>query len=137
MTGTVVDPFSDGTHVAQLFALEATGYEDAFLVLSVVDSGPDMEPTDDSALVYTVAADGERVVEVHVQPDRARIEFFAYLDVITEVASRAGLRVRPKAVHPPRTLVSAGDDVQMKRTLPAFRTLIAALGAGGREEDEG
>lgn len=51
----VVDSLSDGTRIAQLLASEVTGHEDAFSVLSVVDSDPDVEPTDDGALAYAVA----------------------------------------------------------------------------------
>ncbi|RDZ63660.1 hypothetical protein C5B90_11025 [Haloferax sp. Atlit-12N] len=132
----VVDSLSDGTRIAQLLASEVTGHEDAFSVLSVVDSDPDVEPTDDGALAYAVAADGERIAEVYVQPDRARIEFIAHPDVTAEAASEEGLRVRPKAVRPPRTLVFVEDGAQVKWTLPAFRALVAALEAGDRDEDE-
>ncbi|ELZ94565.1 hypothetical protein [Haloferax sulfurifontis] len=130
----VVDSLSDGTRIAQLLASEVTGHEDAFSVLSVVDADADVEPTDDGALAYAVAADGERVAEVYVQPDRARVEFIAHLDVTADAASEAGLRVRPKAVRPPRTLVFVEDGAQVKWTLPAFRALVAALDAGDREE---
>jgi len=132
----VVDSLSDGTRIAQLLASEVTGHEDAFSVLSVVDADADVEPTDDGALAYAVAADGERVAEVYVQPDRARVEFLAHPDVTAEAASEAGLRVRPKAVRPPRTLVFVEDGAQVKWTLPAFRALVTALDAGEREEDE-
>ncbi|POG55756.1 hypothetical protein [Haloferax marisrubri] len=132
----VVDSLSDGTRIAQLLASEVTGHEDAFSVLSVVDSDPDVEPTDDGAFAYAVAAEGERVAEVYVQPDRARVEFIAHPDVTAEAASEEGLRVRPKAVRPPRTLVFVEDGAQVKWTLPAFRALVAALDAGDRDEDE-
>ncbi|WP_042662123.1 hypothetical protein [Haloferax sp. ATB1] len=132
----VVDSLSDGTRIAQLLASEVTGHEDAFSVLSVVDADADVEPTDDGALAYAVAADGERVAEVYVQPDRARVEFVAHPDVTAEAASEAGLRVRPKAVRPPRTLVFVEDGAQVKWTLPAFRALVAALEAGDRDRDE-
>ncbi|WP_424006613.1 hypothetical protein [Haloferax denitrificans] len=132
----VADSLSDGTRIAQLLASEVTGHEDAFSVLSVVDADADVEPTADGALAYAVAADGERVAEVYVQPDRARVEFLAHPDVTAEAASEEGLRVRPKAVRPPRTLVFVEDGAQVKWTLPAFRALVAALDAEERGEDE-
>ncbi|KAB1193443.1 hypothetical protein GJR96_08290 [Haloferax sp. MBLA0076] len=134
----VVDRLADGTRIAQLLASELTGHEAAFAMLSVVDADPDVEPTDDGAFAYAVAANDTRVAEVYVQPDRARIEFVSHPDVTAEAAGEQGLRVRPKAVRPPRTLVFVEDGAQVKWTLPAFRALVAALeadGADGTGED--
>lgn len=129
----VVDRLTDGKRIAQLLASELTGHEDAFAALSVVDADSDVEPTEDGALAYAVAADDERVAEVYVHPDRARVEFVAHPDVTADAASERNLRVRPKAVRPPRTLVFVEDGAQVKWTLPAFRALVAALD-GEREE---
>ncbi|ELZ78131.1 hypothetical protein C455_10628 [Haloferax larsenii JCM 13917] len=131
----VVDRLSDGKRIAQLLASELTGHEDTFSILSIVDSDADVEPTDDGALAYAVAADDERVAEVYVQPDRTRIEFTAHPDVTAEAADEEGLRVRPKAVRPPRTLVFVEDGAQVKWTLPAFRALVAALEADADESN--
>ncbi|WP_411964264.1 hypothetical protein [Haloferax sp. YSMS24] len=135
----VVDRLTDGTRIAQLLASELTGHEAAFATLSVVDADTDVEPTDDGALAYAVAAADadERVAEVYVQPDRARVEFLAHPDVTAEAASDEGLRVRPKAVRPPRTLVFVEDGAQVKWILPAFRALVEALDtdATGDEPD--
>ncbi|UVE50571.1 hypothetical protein KU306_01300 [Haloferax larsenii] len=131
----VVDRLSDGKRIAQLLASELTGHEDTFSILSIVDSDADVEPTDDGALAYAVAADDERVAEVYVQPDRTRIEFIAHPDVTAEAADEEGLRVRPKAVRPPRTLVFVEDGAQVKWTLPAFRALVAALEADADESN--
>ncbi|ELZ96831.1 hypothetical protein C440_03618 [Haloferax mucosum ATCC BAA-1512] len=122
----VVDTLSDGTRIAQLLASELTGHEDAFSTLAVVDADPDVEPTEDGALAYAVNAADERVAEVYVQPDRARVEFVVHPDVTADAASDANLRVRPKAVHPPRTLVFVEDGAQVKWVLPAFHALVEA-----------
>lgn len=123
----VVDRLTDGTRIAQLLASELTGHEAAFASLSVVDADTDVEPTDDGALAYAVTAADERVAEVYVHPDRARVEFLSHPDVTAEAASEEGLRVRPKAVRPPRTLVFVEDGAQVKWILPAFRALVEAL----------
>ncbi|KAB1187708.1 MULTISPECIES: hypothetical protein [Haloferax] len=132
----VVDRLTDGTRIAQLLASELTGHEEAFAILSVVDADPDVEPTDDGAFAYAVDANETRVAEVYVQPDRARIEFLAHPDVTADAASEENLRVRPKAVRPPRTLVFVEDGAQVKWTLPVFRALVAALDADATGEHD-
>lgn len=133
----IVDSLSDGARITQLLASEVTGHKGTFPVPSTVDSNPDMEPADDGAFAYAVAANGERVAEVYIQPDCTHVEPLAHPDATAETASEAGLCTRPKAVYPLRTLMFIGDGVQVRRTLPAFRALVAALGAGEREKDEG
>ena len=132
----VEDRITDGRRIAQLLASELTGHEETFAALSVVDSNPDVEPTDDGTLAYAVNAGEARVAEVYVQPDRARVEFLVSPDLTAEAASEEGLRVRPKAVRPPRTLVFVEDGAQVKWILPAFRELVAAFEADGTEDDE-
>ncbi|KAB1198384.1 MULTISPECIES: hypothetical protein [Haloferax] len=129
----VVDRLADGKRIAQLLASELTGHEETFALLSVVDADTDVEPTDDGALAYAVAANDDRVAEVYVQPDRARVEFLTHPDVTADAASEQDLRVRPKAVRPPRTLVFVEDGAQVKWILPAFRALVEAL----ERDDEG
>ncbi|MFC7202466.1 hypothetical protein ACFQJC_02995 [Haloferax namakaokahaiae] len=123
----VVDALSDGKRIAQLLASELTGHEDAFSLLEIVESDPDVEPTDDGAFAFGVNHGDERVAEVFVQPDRARVEFVSHPDLAAEHASEADLRVRPKAVRPPRTLVFVEDGAQVKWLLPTFRALVAAF----------
>ncbi|WP_410766704.1 hypothetical protein [Haloferax sp. DFSO60] len=125
----VVDSLSDGKRIAQLLASELTGHEEAFARLEIVDSDPDVEPTDDGTFAYGVDFDDERVADVFVQPDRARVEFRSKPDLTAETASEADLRVRPKAVRPPRTLVFLEDGAQVKWVLPTFRSLVSALEA--------
>ncbi|MFC6824300.1 hypothetical protein [Halopelagius fulvigenes] len=126
----VEDRLTDGKRIAQFVASEVEGHED--LPLGVSDADPDVEPTEDGALAYRIVrtgADGEKgedgdaVAEVYVHPDRARAEFVAAVDVAAEAADAEGLRVRPKAVRPPRTLVFVEDGAQVKWLLPALRAV--------------
>jgi len=120
---------TDGTRIGQLLASEVTGNHGRLRDLSVTDADPDVEPTPDGALGYRVVRSGaggaNLVAEAYVQPDRVRLEFVAAPDAVAEAASAVGLRVRPKAVRPPRTLVFIEDGAHVKRALTAFE---AALG---------
>ncbi len=136
----------DGKRIAQLLASEVEGVVDG---AAVVDAERDVEPTDDGAFAYAVArsgvdGDGEstsdesddtgsgngetddthRFAEVYVQPDRARVEFLVAPDVAAERAEEAGLRVRPKAVRPPRTLVFVEDGAQVKWIVPVVERVV-------------
>jgi len=154
----VQDRLRDGTRIAQLVASELTGDRRALAQVVVVDADPDVEPTADGALAYRVAhvsdpaaiavgdrgqttvdedVDAERTVlaGVFVQPERARVEFVAAPDVAADAAAEAavtndetGLRVRPKAVDPPRTLVFVEDGADAKRVIPVFKEVVAAIG---------
>lgn len=139
----VVDRLADGVRIAQLLASEVTGNESALRGLTVADADPDVEPTADGALAYRIvrerdgSGDGEGsagdgsgegtpddlVAEVYVQPDRARIEAIAAPDAAATAAREADLRVRPKAVRPPRTLVFVEDGAQVKRALSVLEAL--------------
>ena len=139
----VQDRLDDGVRIGQLLASEISGNEGRLKPLAVSDADPDVEPTADGALAYTVrvggkktageeeTADGDgatRVAEVYVQPDRIRVEFTVAPDAAAEAGSEEGLRVRPKAVHPPRTLVFVEDGAQVKWVLPVFEAVLAAQG---------
>lgn len=78
--------------------------------------------------------DGDRVAEVYVQPDRVRVEFRSAPEAVADRADEAGLRVRPKAVRPPRTLVFVEDGVQVKRLLPVLEAMLDADGGSGSEK---
>ncbi|TKX87022.1 hypothetical protein EXE43_05380 [Halorubrum sp. SS5] len=120
----VVDRLDDGVRIAQLLASEVTGNESGLRGLTVADADRDVEPTPDGALAYRIAREaGEPVVEVYVQPDRARIEALAAPDAVADAAAAAGLRVRPKAVRPPRTLVFVEDGAAVKRALAVLEAL--------------
>jgi len=134
----VADRTTDGVRIAQLLASELVGDRDVLAEAGVSDADPEVEPTTQGALAYRVRVDpGEAGVdeasgtdgaarllaEVFVHSDRARVEFVAAPDVAAEAAEDAGLRVRPKAVTPPRTVVFVEDGAQVKRVLSAFRAV--------------
>lgn len=136
------DRLDDGKRIAQLLASELDGRGGTLADVSVTDADPDVEPTADGAFAYAVTVGGggsrdeseendrrdERIAEVYVQPDRVRIEFLAGQEAAVEAAGDAGLRVRPKASRPPRTLVFVEDGAEVKRAVPA---VTAGLDAGG------
>lgn len=112
---------SDGTRIAQLLASEVDGREDGDLAaLSVVEADPDVEPTADGAFAYGIDRAGDRIASVYVHPDRAHVEFAAGHEAVVEVAEREGLRVRPKAVDPPKTLVFVESGAEVKRAVEAI-----------------
>lgn len=157
----VQDRLRDGTRIAQLVASELTGDREALDQVVVTDADPEVEPTADGAFAYRVAhvadpeaitvgdrggttideaVDAEQTVlaEVFVQPERARIEFVAAPDVAADAAAEAtiadedtGLRVRPKAVDPPRTLVFVEDGAEAKRVVAVFKKVVDAVEASG------
>ena len=117
---------TDGRRIAQLLASEVTGHADDLAGLSVTDADPDVEPTPDGVFAYGIDRDGDRVASVFVQPDRLRVEFEHAVDSTADAAREAGLRVRLKAVEPPRTLVFVEDGAQVKWLLSALRTVASA-----------
>jgi hypothetical protein len=115
------DRLGEGRRIAELLASEVEGHGDELAPLSVGDADRDVEPTSEGALAYRVVHDdGERVATVYVHPDRVRIEFAVAQEAVAAAAESAGLRVRPKATKPPRTLVFVESGAEVKRTLPAF-----------------
>ena len=91
----VEDELDDGKRIAQLLASEITGHERPPLGRLSVENA---DPDAEPSLDGT----------------------FAY-----EVARDAGLRVRPKAVEPPRLLVFVESGAEVKRALPVLRALAA------------
>lgn len=149
----VEDRLTDGRRIAQLLASELTGAGDALVALSVTDADPDVEPTTDGALAYRVracagvegapdapdapddddpdatdapAVGATEIAAVYVHPDRVRVEFRVAPDVAAEAGQDQNLRVRPKAVRPPRTIVFVEDGAQVKWVLPVFEAVLAA-----------
>jgi hypothetical protein len=107
---------TDGRRIAGLLASEVDGREDSGLaLLSLTDADPDVEPTTDGALGYRIQWEDEPFADVFVQPDRIRIEFRAGPDRAAKAAREVGLRARPKAVNPPRTLVFVESGAAVKR----------------------
>ncbi len=148
----VQDRLRDGKRIAQLVASELTGDRDLLNQVVVVDADPDVEPTADGARAYDVVyvsptealvvddrgrttIDEERTAQqtllatVFVQPERARIEFKTAAARAAEAAQAANLRVRPKAVDPPQTLVFVEDGAQAKWVLDVFRTVVSSVQA--------
>ncbi|MEF8857572.1 MAG: hypothetical protein V5A38_01390 [Halolamina sp.] len=119
------DRLSDGHRVAELLASELESGTTP-TALAVTDASPDVEPTPDGALAYRVRDEGsdDAIAEVFVQPDRAYVEFRVAPDDAAAAAEQAGLRVRPKTVEPPRTIVFVEDGAQVKWVLPVFEAVI-------------
>ena len=122
----VEERLTDGRRIAQFLASEVTGHDDALAALSVTDADPDVEPTPDGTFGYGIDRGDDRVASVFVQPDRARVEFEHAVDVAADAAREEGLRVRPKAVEPPRTLVFVENGAQVKWMLSVLRAVASA-----------
>ncbi|WP_372910117.1 hypothetical protein [Salinigranum sp.] len=142
----VDDRLRDGRRIAELLASELDGLGDALARVAVTDADRTVEPTPDGAHAYRVTRRGDAgtgsngetgdgddrdLAVVFVQPDRARVEFTVVPDVAAERGKREGLRVRPKASRPPRTLVFVEDGAEVKRAVAVFEAVVAAL------DDEG
>lgn len=137
----VEEHLRDGKRIAQLLASEVEGVVDGAVV---VDAERDVEPTEDGAFAYGITRsavesdaisddelDGtDRIAEVYVQPDRARVEFLVAPEIVAERAEEAGLRVRPKAVRPPRTLVFVEDGAQVKWIVPVVEHVVGEIESG-------
>ncbi|WP_435063135.1 hypothetical protein [Halobaculum sp. EA56] len=143
----VGDRTADGVRIAQLLASELVGDGNYLADVTVGDADPEVEPTADGTRAYRVVegaegteddgdaagsgadgGEGTVVAEVFVHPDRARVEFRAAPDAAARAADAEGLRVRPKAVEPPRTVVFVEDGAQVKRVLPAFEAAVRGDG---------
>ena len=146
----VRDEITDGERIGQLLSSEIHGHERGGLGrLSVVDADTDVEPTAAGAFAYAVAfetdrsdagaeseadaADGgdgngrRRIAEVYVHPERAHVEFRAGVDRAVETAEDEGLRVRPKAVEPPQSLVFVENGAEVKVALRVVRAVADGL----------
>jgi hypothetical protein len=124
----VEERVEDGTRIAQLLASELDGREDGrFAALALAEADPEVEPTTDGAFAYAVDVeredDAERLADVYVHPDRVRLEFVAGVERAAERASEAGLRVRPKATEPPRTLAFVESGAAVKRAADVVEAL--------------
>jgi hypothetical protein len=134
----VDDRITDGRRIAQLLASEVRGRERGPLGwLSVVDVR-DVEGSAHGEFAFGVDAHvgpgARRVADVYVHDDRARVEFRETPDAAADAGRKAGLRTRPKAVHPPRTVVFLEDGVAAKRALPVLRAVVEALADGDADE---
>ncbi|WP_435127813.1 hypothetical protein [Halobaculum sp. D14] len=125
----VDDRTTDGVRIAQLLASELSGEIGRLAGVTVTDANPDVEPTTDGARAYSVRdgeVDGDErlLAEVFVHPDRVRVEFVAAPDVAANAGEDAGLRVRPKATEPPRTIVFVEDGAEAKRVVDVFDAVV-------------
>lgn len=142
----VDERLADGTRIARLLASEIDGRTDGVLAaLSVIEANPDAEPTADGTFAYAIEAAGEasitagervsetgadgadrtlRLAEAYVHPDRAHVEFATAHEAVVESAEEAGLRVRPKATRPPRTLVFVEDGAEVKRAVSVVERAV-------------
>ena len=144
----VDDRLHDGKRIAELLASELGGLDDSLARVAIADADREVTPTPDGAHAYRVtvrdaggdggASDGDGgagagveesdLAVVFVHPDRARIEFVRAPDVAADRAGEEGLRVRPKAARPPRTLVFIEDGAEVKRAVAVFEAVVDALG---------
>ncbi len=123
----VDERITDGRRIAELLSSELHGREDGALDrVAVVDADTDVDPSADGALAYRLARSGEPFGEVFVHPERVRVELRSGLETAAETATEAGLRVRPKATDPPRTLLFVESGAEVKRAVDA---IDAAAGA--------
>lgn len=115
---------TDGKRIAQLLSSEITGRETGVLAeLAAVDADPDADPSDDGTFAYSVAVGESTLADVFIQPERAYLELSEGLDAATATAETEDLRVRPKAVEPPRSLVFVESGAEVKG---AVEVLVAA-----------
>ena len=131
----VTDRLTDGRRIAQLLSSEITGDKEDLSALSVTDADPDVEPTADGALAYRATLNADTpahqvgVADIFIQSDRVRVEFRVAPDVAADAGTTANLRVRPKAVEPPRTIVFVEDGAQVKWCMPVFEAVVDAIDA--------
>lgn len=125
----VDDRLTDGRRIAKLLASELDGLGDELETVAITDADREVTPTPEGAYAYRVTIRGEDrdLADVFVQPDRARVEFTETPAIAAERARAEGLRVRPKASRPPRTLVFVEDGAEVKRAVVVFEAVVAAL----------
>jgi len=129
----VEEVIADGERIARLLSSEVHGHERGALArLDVVDAAEAVEPTEAGTYAYAVrAADDRRVADVAVHPDRCRVEVRAAVEAAAAAGHRQGLRVRPTATEPPRTLVFVENGAQVKPALRVLRAVGEALDDAG------
>lgn len=119
---------TDGRRIAELLASELTARRDGPLAsLELIDVDTSLDSDVFGALAYGVVDDETRLADIYVHDDRVRIEFLVGLDSVPEVGEKAGLRVRPKAVDPPRVLVFVESGAEVKRALGVVEAAIDSI----------
>lgn len=146
----VIDRITDGTRIAQLLASELDGREDGGLeAVSVVDADRDVEPTVAGARAYDVVVsagvdederpgadheenddDTERLAQVFVHPDRARLTLEVDPELLEAGAADVGLEVVAESDDAsgadlgPSVLVDSGAAV--KRATDVVQAILSA-----------
>jgi len=121
----VASSLDDGVRIAQLLASDLVGHEGRLAPVTVTDADPDVEPTADGRRAYVIRADGDAVATAFVHPERVRLEFRVAHETVVDAAADAGLRVRPTAADPPRTIVFVEDGTEVKRILVVVEAAVA------------
>ncbi|WP_459191902.1 hypothetical protein [Halosimplex sp. J119] len=121
------DDAIDGTALADRLAAAIEGDEDERVSLSVVDRRSGIEPTADGAFAYAIDCTGGQLAEVFVHPDRIHVEFTSGVERAANGGERAGLRVRPKAVRPPRTLVFVESPGEIEAALDVLDAVAESV----------
>ncbi|MFB6196260.1 MAG: hypothetical protein ABEI80_08805 [Haloplanus sp.] len=114
----------DGVRIAQLLASDLVGHEGRLADVTVTDADPDVDPTTDGSRAYVVRTADRPLATAFVHPDRARLEFRVAHEAVVDAAREAGLRARPKAVDPPRTIVFVEDGAEVKRALSVVEAAV-------------
>ena len=122
----VEDRIADGRRIAQLLASEIRGRERGPLGRLAIVDVRDVEGDAFGEFAFGIDVDDRRIADVYVHEDRARVEFREAPGAAADAGREAGLRTRPKAVRPPRTVVFLEDGVEAKRALPVFEAVVAA-----------
>lgn len=109
---------TDGKRIAELLSSEVTGHEnDPYGDVRVGNADPDVEPTAEGERAYDVLLDGERLADVYVMPDRARLELRMGLERGEHEAEQQRLRTRPVGGDPPKVVVFVESGAEVKRAL--------------------
>lgn len=123
----VIDELTDGKQIGQYLASEVHGHErDVLGELSVVDADKDAESSENGTFAFAVATrsgNGSNILEAYLHPDRLRVEVLVCPAVAADVGVEEGLRTRPKAVDPPRTLLFVENAAGVKAALRVIRAV--------------
>lgn len=120
----VEERITDGVRIGELLASELTGGGGPLASVAVVDADPAVEPTVEGARAFRVTADGTPVATAYAHPDRLRLAFRACPARAARVATETGLRVRPTATDPPRTVVFVPDGASVKPARDVFEAVV-------------
>jgi len=130
----VEEEIRNGDRIADLLHAEIEGFEqppfDEMAVLETAADTKDSGVSDPAEAVrgvprYSVTYRDDPLFEVVAQPDRIYLEFAAMQAQVADAAAEdARLRVRPKATHPPATLVFVERAADVKRVIDVLRACL-------------